>query len=107
VQGDDEEGYIMATLLWIACGACSGESMAILGVEGPGKAGDNLLRFLEQHHVQLLWHPSLSLESPQEVLGLMTRILAGEQELTLFCVEGRASITASATFSGRVPLGCG
>jgi hydrogenase small subunit len=62
--------------------------MAILGAEGPGKAGDNLLRFLEQHHVQLLWHPSLSLESPQEVLGLMTRILAGEQELTFFCVEG-------------------
>ena len=27
----------MTTLLWMECGACSGESMAILGAEGPGK----------------------------------------------------------------------
>ena len=26
----------MPTLLWMECGACSGESMAILGAEGPG-----------------------------------------------------------------------
>ena len=56
----------MATLLWLACGACSGESMTILGVDGVGKTGDTLLDFLEQYHVQLLWHPSLSLESSQE-----------------------------------------
>lgn len=78
----------MATLLWMACGACNGESMAILGAEGSGKEGDNLLDFLEQHHVQLLWHPSLSLESPKELARLIARILTGEQELTLFCVEG-------------------
>jgi hydrogenase small subunit len=79
---------VRPTLLWMECGACSGESMAILGAEGPGKEGHNLLDFLEQHHVQLLWHPSLSLESPKEVAGIIDRILAGEQNLTLFCVEG-------------------
>ena len=78
----------MSTLLWMECGACSGESMAILGAEGPGKEGYNLLDFLEHHDVRLLWHPSLSLESPKEVSGLFDRIIAGEQELTLFCVEG-------------------
>jgi uptake hydrogenase small subunit len=78
----------MATLLWMECGACSGESMAILGAEGPGKTGDNLFDFLERHHVQLLWHPSLSLESPKALAAIMARILADEQELTLLCVEG-------------------
>ena len=61
----------MATLLWLACGACSGESMTILGVDGVGKTGETLLDFLEQYHVQLLWHPSLSLEAPKELAGLM------------------------------------
>lgn len=65
----------MTTLLWMECGSCSGESIAILGAEGSGKGGDNLLDFLEHHHVQLLWHPSLSSESPQEVSGMIERIL--------------------------------
>jgi Ni,Fe-hydrogenase I small subunit len=62
--------------------------MAILGAEGSGKGGDNPLDFLERHHVQLLWLPSLSSESPQEVAGMIERMLAGEQELRLLCVEG-------------------
>jgi Ni,Fe-hydrogenase I small subunit len=78
----------MSTLLWLACGACSGESMAILGVEGVGKGGDTLLDFLELYHVQLLWHPSLSLEAPRELAGLIECIFAGKQELTLLCIEG-------------------
>jgi Ni,Fe-hydrogenase I small subunit len=78
----------MKTLLWMECGACSGESMAILGADGPGQEGPNLVDFLESHQVRLLWHPSLSLESPREAAGVIERILAGEQELTLLCVEG-------------------
>ena len=78
----------MKTLLWMECGACSGESMAILGADGPGQEGPDLLDFLESHQVRLLWHPSLSLESPREAAGVIERILAGEQELTLLCVEG-------------------
>jgi len=78
----------VATMLWIGCGSCSGESMAILGAEGPGKGGHNLLDFLEQNHVKLLWHPSLSLESPEAAAGIVERIIAGEVRLTLLCVEG-------------------
>jgi uptake hydrogenase small subunit len=76
------------TLLWMECGACSGESMAILGAEGRGKRGDTLPDFLEQHGVRLLWHPSLSLESPSEAAAMMERVASGEQPLTLLCVEG-------------------
>jgi uptake hydrogenase small subunit len=62
--------------------------MAILGAEGPGKEGYNLLDFLEHNQVKLLWHPSLSLESPKQLSVIIERILAGEQELTLLCIEG-------------------
>ena len=55
---------------------------------GAGQEGYNLLDFLEHNQVQLLWHPSLSLESPKELAGMIARILAGEQALTLLCVEG-------------------
>ena len=76
------------TLLWMACGACSGESMAILGAEGRGKRGDTLPDFLTERDVGLLWHPSLSLESPREAAALIDRIVEGKQHLTLLCVEG-------------------
>src|SRR5262245_13808694 len=95
----------MRTLLWMECGACSGESMAILGAEGPGMPGDNLADFLQSNPVQLLWHPSLSLESPHEVEGLIGRILAGEQELTLLCVEG--SIIHGPDGTGMFDTFCG
>ena len=87
------------TLLWIECGACSGESMAILGAEGRGKRGDTLPGFLEDHGVQLLWHPSLSLESPKQAAALMSRVVTGEQHLSLLCVEG--SIIHGPHGSGR------
>jgi uptake hydrogenase small subunit len=80
--------HVAPTLLWIECGACSGESMAILGAEGRGKHGDTLPGFLDEHRVRLLWHPSLSLESPKQAAALMSSIVAGEQHLTLLCVEG-------------------
>jgi uptake hydrogenase small subunit len=76
------------TILWMECGACSGESMAILGAEGRGKPGHTLPAFLEDHGAHLLWHPSLSLESPRQAAAIIDRVIAGEQPLTLLCVEG-------------------
>jgi hypothetical protein len=52
------------TLLWIGCGSCSGESMALLGVDG--QAAD-LLDVLDEHGFSYCgiprfplnrWHPS-------------------------------------------------
>ena len=84
------------------CGACSGESMAILGAEGRGKRGDTLPGFLEEHDVRLLWHPSLSLESPREAAKIIERIVAGEQHLSMLCVEG--SIIHGPNGSGRFDM---
>lgn len=62
--------------------------MAILGAEGLGKTGDNLSDFLTGEQVRLLWHPSLSETTPKEAAEIIDRILAGEEELTILCVEG-------------------
>jgi hydrogenase small subunit len=62
--------------------------MAILGADGAGRGPDTLADLLVAHHVQLLWHPSFSMESPQDVVGMIDRILSGEQPLTLLCIEG-------------------
>src|SRR6476469_5666335 len=82
-----EEGE-RPTLLWMECGACSGESMAILGAGGAGETAHTLPHFLDRRGVQLLWHPSLSPESPRELASMIERIVACEQHLTLLCVEG-------------------
>src|SRR5258708_9217078 len=50
---------IPPTLLWIGCGSCSGESMAILRVDGQATC---FLYLLEPDGVRLLWPPSLSLQ---------------------------------------------
>jgi NiFe hydrogenase small subunit HydA len=71
------------TLLWLQAGACSGDSMSILGAESP-----NLLEALETLGVELLWHPSLSLESPEWLDRLIQRIERDEQALTVLCIEG-------------------
>ena len=45
------------TLLWIGCGGCSGETQALLGVEG--QASD-LVDLIDVDGLRLLWHPSLA-----------------------------------------------
>ena len=68
------------TLLWIESGGCSGESMAILGLDGPfAMGGYNLAQFLDNEGVRLLWHPSLSLESLLQLLTIVDAIVCGRE----------------------------
>src|SRR5262249_38497618 len=55
--GDEVRQMRDQTLLWIGCGGCSGETQALLGVEG--QASD-LLDLLDVDGLRLLWHPSLA-----------------------------------------------
>ena len=82
---------ITPTLLWIGCGSCSGESMAVLGVDGQAL---DLLDLLDQDGVQLLWHPSLSLEP---LAPIVHQILNGALPLTLLCVEGSIAMGPNGT----------
>ena len=91
---------ITPTLLWIGCGSCSGESMAVLGVDGQAL---DLLDLLDHDGVQLLWHPSLSLEP---LAPIVHRILKRALPLTLLCVEGSIAMGPNGTglfdtFDGR------
>ena len=45
------------TLLWIGCGGCSGETQAMLGVEGQVS---DLVDLIDVDSLRLLWHPSLA-----------------------------------------------
>ncbi len=82
---------ISPTLLWIACGSCSGESMAMLGVDGQAT---DFLDLLDREGVQLLWHPSLSVEP---LAPIVQKILDGAVPLTLLCVEGSIAMGPDGT----------
>ncbi len=71
------------TLLWLQSGGCGGCSLSVLNAEQP-----HLLEQLELAGIELLWHPSLSEASADEVLALFERILRGEQALDMLCLEG-------------------
>ena len=82
---------IPPTLLWIGCGSCSGESMAILGVDGQAT---DFLDLLEHDGIRLLWHPSLSLEP---LAPIVDRVLNRALPLTLLCVEGSIAMGPDGT----------
>jgi ferredoxin hydrogenase small subunit len=71
------------TLLWLQAGSCGGCTMAALE---PGASG--LFAELKASGVDLLWHPSVSEETGEEVLDIFARIESGEQGLGILCVEG-------------------
>lgn len=73
----------MVSVLWLQCGACSGDSMALLNAESP-----DLLELTTGAQIELLWHPSLSAGRPGDYLALLERLMAGEQPLDILCIEG-------------------
>lgn len=73
----------MATLLWMQTSGCSGDTMAILCAEKP-----TFHEAMTNYGIRLLWHPSLSPESPHELGRMIEQICADELELTVLAVEG-------------------
>jgi NiFe hydrogenase small subunit HydA len=91
----------MPTLLWLQTGACSGDTLSLLNAESP-----NLVEVLDNYGIEVLFHPSLSLTTPQELEKIIERIEAGEQELTVLAVEGSLMLGPDGTgmfdsFRGR------
>ena len=80
------------TLLWIGCGGCSGETQALLGVEG--QASD-LLDLLDVDGVRLLWHPSLA---DRELGPVHRAVVEGREHLTVLCVEGSVALAEDGMF---------
>ncbi len=74
---------IVASLLWLQGGACSGNTMSFLNAEEPS-ACDLVTDF----GIDVLWHPSLGLEMGEPVQQMLREIAAGDRELDIFVFEG-------------------
>ena len=73
----------MTNLLWLQSGGCGGCSMSLLNAESP-----DLMTLFETVGINLLWHPSLSEQSGEELIELLESIVAGETALDVLCIEG-------------------
>ena len=70
-------------VLWVQSGGCGGCSMSLLCADTTDFQGH-----LRDAGVNLLWHPSLSMESGHELLTLLDAVLQGHTRLDALCVEG-------------------
>jgi len=70
-------------VLWLQSGGCGGCSMSLLCADTPDLPGA-----LRAAGINLLWHPSLSLQSGTDVLTLLQDCIEGRQRLDVLCIEG-------------------
>ena len=70
-------------VLWLQSGGCGGCSMSLLCADTP-----DLQASLADAGIELLWHPSLSLQTGHELLELLQDCLSGKQTLDVLCLEG-------------------
>ena len=80
------------TLLWIGCSGCSGETQALLGVEGQAL---DLVDLIDVDGLRLLWHPSLA---EQDLWPVYDDLMAGRERLTVLCVEGSIALAEDGMF---------
>ncbi|OGB82633.1 MAG: HupU protein [Burkholderiales bacterium RIFOXYC12_FULL_60_6] len=84
-------------VLWLQSGGCGGCSMSLLCADTADFRGQ-----LRQAGINLLWHPSLSLETGQESLDVIQDCLSGRTVLHVLCIEG--SILRGPEGTGRFHL---
>ena len=70
-------------VLWLQSGGCGGCTLSLLGAESP-----DLTATLDGAGIRLLWHPSLSEASGEEVLDLLDGAISGTLAFDVLCVEG-------------------
>lgn len=69
-------------LLWMQAGACGGDTLSLLCADNPP------LEQLIAEGLELLWQPSLSVESTRRLKQIIAAIVSGETTLDILCVEG-------------------
>ena len=70
-------------LLWLQAGSCGGCTMSVLEQGARG-----WFQELKTFGINLLWHPSLSEETGEEVVEILHRVESGETPLDVLCIEG-------------------
>ncbi len=84
-------------VLWLQAGSCGGCTMSVLE---HGSAG--LFAELETFGIELVWHPSLSEETGEEVRDLLGRVERGERRIDALVVEG--SVLTGPNGTGRCQM---
>jgi len=70
-------------ILWLQSGGCGGCTLSWLG-----SARGSLFRLLQDEHLDLLWHPSISETGVDEARELITACADGRQTVDILCLEG-------------------
>jgi ferredoxin hydrogenase small subunit len=70
-------------VLWLQSGGCGGCSMSLLCADSA-----DFHALLRDAGINLLWHPSLSLESGHEVRALLDDCIEGRVRVDALCIEG-------------------
>lgn len=81
-------------VLWLQSGGCGGCSMSLLCADTA-----DFPAMLKAGGIELLWHPSLSLESGAELVALLEACRDGRMRLDVLCIEG--SLLRGPNGSGR------
>ena len=84
-------------VLWLQSGGCGGCNMSLLCADTQDFAG-----LWRGAGIELLWHPSLSLESGDEVLAILDDCVNGRTRLDALCIEG--SLLRGPNGTGRFHL---
>jgi len=71
------------TLYWMQGGSCGGDTWSFMNAGTPDPI--SLMQTLD---LALLWHPAVSDQSDNDRMALDAAIIAGEQPLDIFCLEG-------------------
>ncbi|MEE4359170.1 MAG: zinc-ribbon domain-containing protein [Desulfococcaceae bacterium] len=72
-------------LYWLQCGGCGGDTWAFFNSDPP-----DTYDFFSNHHVELLWHPSVSHISAGDLHRLNKNLISGKEKLDILCIEGSA-----------------
>lgn len=82
------------TMLWLQSAGCGGCTMSMMCAENPG-----LFETFADFGIELLWHPTLSEASGDEVKRLITEVAEGSRPLDILCFEG--SVVRGPNGTGR------
>ncbi len=85
----------MKNLLYLQGLSCGGDTISLLNAEEP-----DLLTALKMLGISIAWHPSLSSEEGDDVLGICSDFLEGKKSLDLLLIEGAVSTAPMGT--GRI-----
>jgi NiFe hydrogenase small subunit HydA len=68
---------------WLQCGGCGGDTWSFFNADSP-----NVVELFDSFHIELLWHPTISINSRRDPIKLNQDLLSGEQDLDVLCIEG-------------------